>query len=390
MEILIKKLAQIRDVKKRRILLAKKGLNKSEIEEILEKVHFQVKGKKKFPRASQMKFNMQGLAQASSKYLAEYRTWKMRQQLGPIQKSLDVGSGIGGDTIAMALRWKVISIEKDPVIMEMLRHNIQVYNVEKNVTYILGDILELVDDKEFQKQLIDVNYIFFDPSRRSEGKRTVKIEEYDPPLSLVERLQKFTHNICVKISPGVDISHIHYDCDIEVVSYKGEVKEVMLWFGKFKKSSDRNSILATKLPEKITWIQKSNRYDVPISKPKKYVYEPDPAFIKAHLISDLAEEFNLSQLHKKIAYLTADTFISTPILKSFQVFTYCKLDYTLINKTIQELNLGILDFKARGVFIDLKNVYKLIRGKGKKKGLIIFTEVLNEPSAIICKYTKQF
>ena len=111
-----------------------------------------------------MKFTMQGLAQASSKYLAEYRTWKMRQQLGPIQKSVDVGSGIGGDTIAMALRWKVLSIEKDPMIMDMLKHNVQVYNVEKNVTYIHGDILELVDDKDFQNRLIDINCIFFDPS----------------------------------------------------------------------------------------------------------------------------------------------------------------------------------------------------------------------------------
>ncbi|MHA2400262.1 MAG: hypothetical protein ACXADU_15415 [Promethearchaeota archaeon] len=389
MESLIKRLAQIRDVKKRRFLLEKQGFSKSEIEEILRKVHFQVKGKKKFPRASQMKFTMQGLAQASSKSLAEYRTWKMRQQLGPIQKSVDVGSGIGGDTIAMALRWKVLSIEKDPIIMDMLKHNVQVYNVEKNVAYIHGDILELVDDKNFRKQLIDINCIYFDPSRRAKGKRTVKIEEYNPPLSLVERLQEFTPNICVKISPGVDISYIQYDCDIEVVSYKGEVREVVLWFGKFKKSSERNSLLATKLPEKITWVQKSERYDVPVSKPKKYIYEPDPAFIKAHLISDLAEEFKLYQLNKKIAYLTNDDFISTPILKSYQVLTYCKLDFTLINKTILELNLGKLDYKARGLFIDLKSIHKSIKGKGRNKGLIIFTKVLDDPSAIICKYAKQ-
>ena len=29
-----------------------------------------------------MKFTKEALSQASSKYLAEYRTWKMRQQLG--------------------------------------------------------------------------------------------------------------------------------------------------------------------------------------------------------------------------------------------------------------------------------------------------------------------
>ncbi|MHA2394038.1 MAG: hypothetical protein ACXAEX_19055 [Promethearchaeota archaeon] len=390
METLINKLAQIRDVKKRRNYLVTKGFHKSEIDKILEEVHLHIKGKKKFPRANQMKFTKESLAQASSKYLAEYRTWKMQQQLGAVQKALDVGSGVGGDTIAMALRWRVISVEKDSAITEMLKHNISVYNVEKNVTVIFGDILELLDYKDFQKQLNDVDCIFFDPSRRRKGKRTVKIEEYEPPISLVERLQNFSENVCVKISPGVDLSRIHYDCDIEVVSYKGEVREVMLWFGKFKIASDKRSLLATKLPEKITRIQKSKSYNIPVSRPKKYVYEPDPAFIKAHLISDIAEEYNLNQLHKEIAYLTSDQLISTPILKCYQVLTYIPQNYGIVNKKIDELNLGKLDFKARGVSIDLKNIHKFIRGKGKKKGLIIFTMISNKPSVIICKYALNY
>ncbi|MHA1932135.1 MAG: hypothetical protein ACW96X_06320 [Promethearchaeota archaeon] len=388
MDSLIKRLSQIRDVKKRRVFLEKKGLRKSEIEKLLEEVHLQVKGREKFPRAAQMKFTREGVAQASSKNVAEYRTWKMRQKLGDIQKSLDVGSGVGGDTIAMALRWRVISVEKDPIIMGMLKHNVTVYNVDENVDFVLGDIIELIDDKEFQKKLKNINYIFFDPSRRSKGKRTVKIEDYEPPLSLVEKLQEFSSNICVKVAPGVDLSHIQYNCDFEVISYKGEVKEVVLWFGKFKVFPEEIHILATKLPERITWIQKKNRYKVPVSEPKKYLYEPDPAFIKAHLISDIAEKYNLHQIHEKIAYMTSDSNIETPIMKSYQVLAFKKLDYSVINKTLINLNLGSIDFKARGVSIDLKTIHNFIRGIGKQKGLVIFTKVLNKPYAIICKYSQ--
>jgi len=390
MDSLIDRLSQIRDVRKRRIFLENKGFNKPEIERLLEEVHLHVKGKKKFPRASQMKFSREGLAQASSKYVAEYRTWKMRQQLGEIHKSLDVGGGIGGDTIAMALRWKVISVERNPITMEMLKHNVQVYNVVKNVDFIHGDILILLDDVEFQQKLEDVDCIFFDPSRRSDEKRTVKIEEYDPPLSLVEKLLNFSQNVCVKIAPGVDLSRIKYDCDIEVISYKGEVKEVVLWFGKFKTSPDKSVILATKLPEKITWIQKQKRYNVPVSEPMDFIYEPDPAFIKAHLISDIAEIHNLSQLHKKVAYLTGNVFIKSPILKCYHVLSYESLDYSLINKKLNILNIGTVDLKSRGISVDLKNVHKLIRGNGRKKGLLIFTKVLNKPSGIICEYVSKY
>ncbi len=387
MESLINRLSQIRDVKKRRTFLEKKGISKPEIEKLLEEVHLQIKGKKKFPRAHQMKFSRDGLAQASSKYVAEYRTWKMRQKLGKIQKSLDVGGGIGGDTIAMSLRWKVLSVEINPVTMGMLKHNVHVYNTDKNVDFILGDILKLLDDIEFQQKLEDIDCIFFDPSRRTKGKRTVKIEEYEPPLSLLEKLNHFSQNMCVKIAPGVDLSRIKYDCDIEVISYKGEVKEVVLWFGKFKSSSDEKAIIATKLPEKITWIQKSKSYSVPVSDPKNFIYEPDPAFIKAHLISDIAEMYNLSQLHKKIAYLTSDSFIDIPILKCYRVLTYETLDYGSINKTLSKLNIGTVDLKARGISIDLKSIQKSIHGNGRKKGLVILTKILNKPNAIICEYT---
>jgi len=137
-ESLIDKLSQIRDVKKRRVLLEKKGFGTLEIEKLLEEVHLRIKGKLKLPRAHQMKFNRDSLVQASSKYVAEYRTWKMRQKLGKVQKSLDVGGDIGGDTIAMALRWEVLSVERNPITMVMLKHNVQVYNSNKNVDFILG------------------------------------------------------------------------------------------------------------------------------------------------------------------------------------------------------------------------------------------------------------
>ncbi|MFX1325496.1 MAG: hypothetical protein ACFE8N_11095, partial [Promethearchaeota archaeon] len=176
------------------------------------------------------------------------------------------------------------------------------------------------------------------------------------------------------------------DCDIEVVSYKGEVREIMLWFGKFKITPDTQSVLATKLPEKITWTQKPKRYNIPVTEPRKYVYEPDPAFIKAHLISDIAEKYNLNQIHKHIAYLTSDKLIITPILKCYETLAYLELDYNNINEILDKLNLGAMDFKSRGISVDLKNIHREIRGTGTKKGLILFTKISNKPSAIICRY----
>ena len=386
MENLIQEVSEIRDVKRRRALLKRRGLREPELSRVLDAAHFLSKGRLKFPRAAKMRFDRDGLAQASSQPLAEYRTWKMRNQLGKVGKALDVGSGIGGDTIFMAMRWRVVSVDRDPEKMEMLLHNVGVYNVGRNVETVVGDIYDLLDDPGFREKVSDVDVVFFAPSRRSGGRRTVRFEEYEPPLSLVERLLEVSPNLCVEVAPAADLSRMEYDCDIEVISNKGEVKEVVLWFGGLKLSKDRRAVMATKLPERMTRVRNEGTRKVDVTTPKDYLYEPDPAFIKAGLIDDLAHEYGLTLLHPKIAFLTGEAFVDTPLLKPYRVLGVAEMDYDAINDELTRLNLGRIDSKARGVSINHREVRKLVRGRGDKRGLVVFTRVNNRPSAIIAEY----
>ena len=386
MESLIREVSEIRDVKRRRAYLKKRGLKEPELSRILDAAHFLVKGRLKFPRAAKMRFDREGLAQASSQPIVEYRTWKMRNRLGKVGKALDVGSGIGGDTIFMAMRWKVVSVDRDPEKMEMLLHNVGVYNVGKNVETVVGDIYELLEDPGFREKVSDVDLVFFAPSRRSGGRRTVRFEEYEPPLSLVKRLLEVSPNLCVEVAPGADLSRIEYDCDVEVISNKGEVKEVVLWFGDLKLSKEGRSMMATKLPERLTRVRSKGARKISVTVPRDYLYEPDPAFIKAGLIDDLAHEYGLTLLHPKIAYLTGEAFVDTPLLKPYRVLSVTGMDHGVINDELTRLNLGSVDTKARGVSIDHKEIRRLVRGKGEHRGLVVFTLVKNKPSAIIADY----
>ena len=384
-ERLIAEASKIRDVYKRRKYLQKQGLIQNEVDTLIDLVHFRTRGRDKFPRASKMRFTRDGLAMASGKAVSEYRTWKIRERLGSVSKVLDVGAGIGGDTIAMALRWKVFSVENDPEMVEILKHNIGVYGVEENVTIIEGDITELVQSEEFKENMGDLDAIFYDPSRRNEEGRTVKTEEYTPPLDFVKELQKLCPNLCVKISPGTDIQRIRYDCDIEVVSNRGSVKEVILWFGGLKQSPDKHTKLATKLPEKITMERveglKTRETDM-----QDYLYEPDPAFIKGWLVDTLAAEFDLTRIHPTLAYLTSSNRVRTPLLKPYRVLSVTENSPELISKALKELGIGMIDYKARGVKVDLKTIHKQIRGKGRDKGLVVFTKIGDKEKAVICKY----
>ena len=96
-----------------------------------------------------MKFTREGLAQASSKYVAEYRTWKIRQKLNEDIHCLDACCGVGGDSIAMATRWNVVAVEMDTDVIGCAKHNIDVYNLENNIEFVQGDITALIDDSTF-------------------------------------------------------------------------------------------------------------------------------------------------------------------------------------------------------------------------------------------------
>ena len=384
-ERLIAETSKIRDIIKRRMYLKAQNVNEEDIDGILDDVHYRTRGRDKFPRASKMRFTRDGLAMATGKAVAEYRTWKIRKQLGSVRKALDACAGIGGDTIAMALRWKVVSVEIDPEMIEILMHNIEVYDAQNKVEVVQGDITKLVNDEDFKSRLGELDVIFFDPSRRGDRGRTVKTEDYIPRLSFIDELLSLCPNLCVKISPGTDLDRIKYDCDIEVISNRGEVKEVVLWFGKLKLDQEKKAVLATKLPEKMT-MERVKTPKIKVTQVGDYLYEPDPAYIKARLIDTLAQYYDLTQIHPKIAYLTGEEKLRTPVLKTYEVMRVTSTEPAEINAALGELGIGRIDFKARGVSVDMKGIHKRIIGKGKRRGIVVFTVVGKKDRAVICRY----
>jgi trimethylguanosine synthase len=57
---------------------------------------------------------------------------------------IDAFCGVGGNTIQFAKTCDhVIAIDHDPIRLECARHNAQVYGVQDNITFLLGDFLEL-------------------------------------------------------------------------------------------------------------------------------------------------------------------------------------------------------------------------------------------------------
>jgi hypothetical protein len=95
---------------------------------------------------------------------------------------------------------------------------------------------------------------------------------------------------------------------------KGELKEAVLWFGAFRSTAHR----ATLLPGAYSLVEEYSN-TLPLSDPQVYIYEPDPAVLRAGLVTSLGYRLNASQLDASIAYLTSENYCETPFARVWKI-----------------------------------------------------------------------
>lgn len=335
----------------------------------------------KFSRAAQMFFTKSGLEQSSGERIANYRAARMARSLPPGAKVADLGCGIGGDSLAMAQYFRVSGVDLDAARLVFARANAAVYNLTANFEGVEVDLTQL--------DLKGYDAIFFDPARRSaEGKRYFSVEAYQPPLSIIQKWLPLVPEIAVKISPGVDYSELaKYDCEVEIISDEGEVKEAILWFGRFR-SDAAISRRATLLPGLHTLTNlpalEKEKKAVPIGPPLAYLYEPDGAVIRAGLVEELALQLgDLQKLDPDIAYLTGNTLFETPFARAYRVREYMPFNLKKLIRRLQELKVGRVIIKKRGSPLDPQQLERALKLKGDQTLTLFLTHLDGKPFVVL-------
>ncbi|HEX6289433.1 MAG TPA: class I SAM-dependent methyltransferase [Herpetosiphonaceae bacterium] len=336
----------------------------------LETVLLRQRARAKFSRADRMYFTREALEQASGERVARQRALRYRDVDGPIY---DVCCSIGGDGLSLAeTGLAVVGLDIDPLRLAIAEANAAVYAVAERVTFQLVDVRTWAVPQGA--------YVFFDPARRSGGRRRWQPEDYEPPLSLIEAWLPRAAGIGVKVAPGIDYDALPYDCEVEVVSVAGDVKEACLWFGALRRST-RSAVL---LPEGHT-LHAVPTPPIPVVAPLAYVYEPDGAVIRAHLVEQLAQQLSAAKIDESIAFLTTDTLIATPFARAFRVLETMPFNLKRLRARLRDLGVGQVVIKKRGSPIDPQVLEKQLRLQGQRALTIILTHVQGQPSVLLCE-----
>lgn len=344
---------------------------------ILETALLRQKAGRKFSRAGEMLFTREGLEQATSEIVAAYRA--TRYSAAGVDIIADMGCGIGGDAIALAKAAQIIAIDSDQKNARLAKFNATVYDVGDRVWPIQGDLEQLPAMK--------VDAFFFDPARRTPSgprlppsRRLYATDEYIPPIRTIDAWRTVVKDGAIKASPAIDYGEIPEDAEVEFVSLNGELKEAVLWFGGLRSGAGQR---ATLLPG-ATFLEAGELPPVrSIAPPASYLFEPDPAVIRAHLVGQLANILNAAFIDPEIAYLTAERPQATPFARCYRIEDYFPFQLKRLRGYLREHNIGQITIKKRGSPLDPEELRQALRLKGNSHRILFLTQSAGQPVVMI-------
>ena len=336
----------------------------------------------KFPDPDRMYFTRPALEQASSYEIARYRSSRYRS----FSYLVDLGCSIGSDSLALAEISSIYGLDLDPLRLAMAHENLRAMNLDQKALFLQADLsasLPIVETKDAG--------VFFDPARRTSQKRVYSVKEYQPPLSIIEKWLPHFPALGVKISPGVHLSEIHgYPAEVEFISINGDLKEAVLWFGPLRTARRR----ATLLPGPFTWEENSDfpgytvsfsEQSTPLAEPAEYIYEPDPAILRAGLVEQLAIRLGAAKLDPDIAYLTSNSGSETPFARYWKVEAWFPFQLKRLRKELRARRVGKIRVKKRGSPLEPERLISQLRLSGDEERTVFLTHLRGRPIVILAE-----
>ena len=347
---------------------------------VLSQAKLRARGVAKFGDfAKNMFFTEDGLEQASRLAVSAHHAGRFRD--AGIRQVADLGCGIGSESMAFAaLDMNVVAVELDEVTAACATYNLAPFD---NAQVLNADVTSL-DLTEFESQ-------FFDPARRELGTGREKATRKFDPAAFAPNYdwvleQAKDRPTGVKLGPGHPHEAIPETAEAQWVSVNGDLVELTLWFGKLARAGVARSALMLRDGEAVE-LKSANfeKTSAPVRELGQYIYEPDNAVVRSHLIAELAEQLELGLIAPEIAYLTGDQAISSPWLRSFQVLETMHFDRKKLKARLRELGVGILEIKKRGSDVVPEVLRKELQLKGERAATLIITRVGDSHRALICE-----
>jgi 16S rRNA G966 N2-methylase RsmD len=322
------------------------------------------------------------IEQCSSEASAKYKASLLQGQ-----SFADLTGGLGIDTYFISRHFQQADyVEQQSELCELARHNFDVLNADIKVWNKTAE--------DYLKHCEPKDCIFLDPARRDAyGRKTVSISDCTPDvIDLQEKLLQKAEKVMIKLSPMLDISQafgeLHHVKEVHVVAVFNECKE--LDFIMERDYQGEPQFVCVNLftsQAKLCFTREEER-----SCPSRiadtvlnYLYEPNPAVMKAGCYKLLAERFDVLKLHKNSNLYTSEQFNPNFPGRIFKVE-----DWTPYSKKIKQTLLSDVaqaSIAVRNFPLSVAELRKILR-IGDGDAIYLFATTLKGEKKIIIRTKK--
>ncbi|MFV0446119.1 MAG: THUMP-like domain-containing protein [Planctomycetaceae bacterium] len=326
----------------------------------------------KFTLAEQMWFTRQGLEQATPELVALHKAQRFAAA-GENDPVFDLCCGIGGDAVALAIVRDVVAVDADEAQTWRTRENVRLYQPSHTVKTRVADVTTLA---------LDGQLVHIDPDRRAHGQRVIRLEQYAPPLEWLQTLTQRARGGAIKVSPASNFGGKFPEAEVELISLDGECKEATIWFGELRRESPWR---ATVLPSGATIAGHPLDAMTDVREIGRYLYDPDPAVVRAGLADLLARDLGLWRLDAAEEYLSSDELVRTPFATPFEVLETTPNNATSIRKSVKSHGWGQVEIKCRHVKIDADAERRRLPLTGTDPGVLFFARLRDKTRGVLAQ-----
>ena len=331
------------------------------------------------------------IEQCSSEAAAKYKAGLLEGQ-----SFADLTGGLGIDTYYISQHIQQADyVERQAELCDLARHNYAVLNADVKVWN------ETAED--YLKHCGPLDCIFIDPARRDEhGRKTVSIADCTPDVAaLQDLLLEKAGKVMIKLSPMLDISkaleELRHVKEIHVVAVANECKELDVILERDYQGEVQYICvnLLTGQPElRFTMEEERNSMGKLADGVLKYLYEPNPAMMKAGCYKLLTTRYDVFKLHKNSNLYTSEPYIPDFPGRVFEVVGWApynkKVKQTLL-PDVEKASIAVRNFPLS--VAELRKALKLADGdetylfattlKGEKKVVIRTKKAASDEAALM-------
>ena len=119
----------------------------------------------------------------------------------------------------------------------------------------------------------------------------------------------------------------------------------------------------------------------------RWIYDPDPAVVRSHLVAEFAETVGGRLADPEIAYVYADEAVDTPFARRLEVTDVLPFSLKRLRALLRERNVGRLEIRKRGSALEPEQLRRDLKLSGSAAAGLVLTRVAGAPTALVTSHS---